>query len=441
MSKYYWPMLRQDIEVYVKGCDTCQKVKAKNSSTTTPLHPNEVPSSPWEIISVDLIGPLPQSEGKNAILVIVDWFSKIIHLFPVMDTITSKAVATIFHNSIFKLNGTPRKIISDRGLQFVSLFMKDLYELLNIQANPSTAYHPQTDEQTEQINHEVEKYLRIYVNHRQTNWAEWLALAEFAHNSQTTSATSISPVLLNYGQQPIIPNKQVEVWNESASMFISKMKSHHQAAHQALEKTTKIMKKAHDKYARSPIQFFIRQEVLLEGTHIRMDWATKKFDDKHYRPFKIIRKVGESAYELALPSTWWGIHPVFNESLLTSYHQGIFPSQEKPTPPQYHWTGRKAWDRRNLEYLIHWCGYPHKERKWKKMSELKHAQDAIKKFHCKNPNAPRLTIKLKLCSLFDFPDFLKYQKWFNCLPNEMFKIPMSSEPCLTGILVDQEFNS
>ena len=211
MSKYYWPMLRKDIEAYVKGCDTCQKVKAKNSSMTTPLHPNEIPSSPWEIISVNLIGPLPQSEGKNTILVIVDRFSKMIHLFPVMDTITSKGVATIFCNSIFKLHGTPRKVISDQGPQFVSLFMKDLYELLNIQANLSTAYHPQTDGQTEQINREVKKYLRIYVNHRQTNWAEWLALAKFAHNSQTTSATGVSPFLLNYGQQPTIPNKQVEV--------------------------------------------------------------------------------------------------------------------------------------------------------------------------------------------------------------------------------------
>ena len=107
MSKYYWPTLKKDIEAYVKGCDTCQKVKAKNSSTTTPLHPNEIPSSPWEIISIDLIGPLPQSEGKNAILVIVDQFSKIIHLFPVMDTITSKGIATIFHDLIFKLHGTP----------------------------------------------------------------------------------------------------------------------------------------------------------------------------------------------------------------------------------------------------------------------------------------------------------------------------------------------
>ena len=89
--------------------------------------------------------------------------------------------------------------------------MKNLYELLNIKANPSTAYHLQTDGQTEQINSEVEKYLRIYVNHRQTDWVEWLALAGFAHNSQTTSATSVSPFLLNYGQQPITPNKQVEV--------------------------------------------------------------------------------------------------------------------------------------------------------------------------------------------------------------------------------------
>ena len=249
-----------------------------------------------------------------------------IHLFPVMDTITSKGVATIFHGSIFKLHGTPWKVISDRGPQFISSFMKDLYELLNIQANPSTAYHLQMDGQTEQINREVEKYLRIYVNHRQTNWAEWLALAKFTHNSQTTSTTSVSPFLLNYRQQPIIPNKQVEVWNESASMFISKMKSHHQAACQALEKTAEMMKKAHDKHAWSPIQFSIGQEVLLEGTHIWMDQATKKFNNKRYGPFKIIWKVSKSIYELALSSMWQGIHPVFNESLLTPYHQGIFPS-------------------------------------------------------------------------------------------------------------------
>ena len=106
------------------------------------------------------------------------------------------------------------------------------------------------------------------MNNRQTDWAEWLALTEFAHNSQTTSTTGVSLFLLNYGQQPIISNKQVEVQNESTSAFISKLKSHHQAAHQALEKTAIAMKKAHDKHTRPPIQFSITQDILLEGIYI-----------------------------------------------------------------------------------------------------------------------------------------------------------------------------
>ena len=212
------------------------------------------------------------------------------------------------------------------------------------------------------------------------------------------------------------------------------------------------MKKAHDKHAQSPIKFSVRQEVLLEGTHIWTDRAIKKFDDKWYGPFKITRKVNQSTYELALPPTWKGIHPIFNESLLTSYHQGTFPSQEKPKPPppiineqeEEHEIEKiiDSWKHHGkLEYLIHWRSYPCEEREWKKMSELKNAQDAIKDFHHKNPNAPRLAIKIKFRSLFDDPNFLEYRKHFNRLPNELFEIPTSAEPCLIGILVDREFNS
>ena len=165
------------------------------------------------------------------------------------------------------------------------------------------------------------------------------------------------------------------------------------------------------------------------------------------------QKVGKSAYELALPSTWCGIHPVFNKMLLTPYHQGVFPSQEKPKPPpppdiikqeEEHEIQEIVDSQKhcgNLQYLIHWHGYLHEEHEWKKMSDLKHAQDTIKEFHRKNPNAPQLAIKVKLCSLVESPEFLKYHKHFNYLPNEMFEIPTSSEPCLTGILVDQEFDS
>ena len=104
-----------------------------------------------------------------------------------------------------------------------------------------------------------------------------------------------------------------------------------------------------------------------------MDRATKKFDDKRYGPFKVTRKVSESAYELALPSTWKGIHPVFNESLLMPYHKGTFPSQEKPTPPpptiveqeEEHEIEEIVDSRKHrgkLKYLVHWRGYPREER-------------------------------------------------------------------------------
>ena len=165
LAKYYWPTIRKDIEKYVEGCDKCQKTKSVTKAAKTPLQPNTVPQCPWEIISVDIIGPLPESQGKNAILTIVDRFSKMIRLFPISTDITAKGVATIFRDHIFKLHSTPQKVISNRGPQFVLSFMDALYTLLRIQGNPSTAYHPQTDGQTERYNATIEQYLRLYTNH------------------------------------------------------------------------------------------------------------------------------------------------------------------------------------------------------------------------------------------------------------------------------------
>lgn len=117
-------------------------------ASRTPLVPNEIPSSSWEIISVDIIRPLLKSQGKNAVLMIIDHFSKMIRIFPVVNNITSKGVALIFRDHLFKLHSMPRKVISDQGPQFVSSFMNDLYKLLQIEENLSTAYHPQTNGQT-----------------------------------------------------------------------------------------------------------------------------------------------------------------------------------------------------------------------------------------------------------------------------------------------------
>ena len=114
-TKYHWPTLKKDIRTYIQGCDKCQQVKVDTAEKKTPLNPNAVPEALWEIISVDIIGPVLESNGKDAILIIVDRLLKMIRLFPISVNITSLGVAKIFRDKIFKLHGIPQKVISDRG--------------------------------------------------------------------------------------------------------------------------------------------------------------------------------------------------------------------------------------------------------------------------------------------------------------------------------------
>ena len=134
-----------------------------------PLHPHTAPSRPWEVISVDMIGPLPESLGYTSILNIVCLFSKQVISIPTNIELSSMGWAKLYRDHVYCHHGLSRKIISDRGPQFVSKFLKDLYALLGIEGNPSTAYHPQTDGQTEQINQEIEQYLRIFINYHQSD--------------------------------------------------------------------------------------------------------------------------------------------------------------------------------------------------------------------------------------------------------------------------------
>jgi len=168
-----------------------------------PLNPLEVANQPWETISVDLVGPLPESKGfKTPILVIVDSLTKMKILIPTNDNLSSLGWALILRRSLFRLHGLPKKIVSDRGPQFVSSFIRDLYKLLGISGAPSTAYHPQTDGQTEHADQEMEQYLAAFVNHRQDDWSEWLDLAEFIQNDHFHAGTKQTPFLTNYGFHP-----------------------------------------------------------------------------------------------------------------------------------------------------------------------------------------------------------------------------------------------
>jgi hypothetical protein len=149
-----------------------------------------------------MIGPFSESSGSNMVLVIVVWFSKKIEAVPTTIEIMSKRVAELYRDHVFKHHGLPQVVISNQGPQFVSNFMTDLFTLLGVKHNRSMAFHLQTDTQTEQVNQELEQYLRIFVSEQQDDWATWLPFAVFSYNDKVHSVTRYSPFFLNNGQHP-----------------------------------------------------------------------------------------------------------------------------------------------------------------------------------------------------------------------------------------------
>jgi len=199
---YWWPGLKEDVKRYVQGCFKCQQNKVQHQRKAGELHPLEIPQGPWQEISIDIIGPLPKSNGMDAIVVIVDRFTKMIQLKAITMNVSSEGIAKIYRDDIWKLHGIPRKILSVRGLQFASKFMEEFTKALGTKRQLSTAYYPQTDGQTERINQEIGTFLRHYVNYQQDDWTDWLAAAEFQYNDKKHAATGKTPFELNFGRHP-----------------------------------------------------------------------------------------------------------------------------------------------------------------------------------------------------------------------------------------------
>src|SRR5271168_2708981 len=146
------------------------------------FHPLPVPDNPWDVISVDFISELPEANGKDCIMVVVDSVTKRSHFINTVTTISAVRSARLYVKHVWKHHGLPQKVISDCGPQFVAEFTRELYRLLGIELAATTAYHPQGDRQTERVNQELKQYLRVFINQRQNDWDELLPFG----NSNTT---------------------------------------------------------------------------------------------------------------------------------------------------------------------------------------------------------------------------------------------------------------
>ena len=199
---------------------------------------SEMPEKPWMHLTVDFIIKLPVVAGKDAILVVCNRLSKIIHFVATTERTSVEGLVRLFRDNVWRLHGLPESVVSDRGPQFAVELTKELNRMLGIRTKLSTVFHPQTDGQTECMNQELEQYLWFFVDHRQKNWPEWLVLAEFAINNKVHSTTKISLFMANYGRELKMGGDiRRKGKMEKVMEFVERMKKVQKEAGTALKKT------------------------------------------------------------------------------------------------------------------------------------------------------------------------------------------------------------
>jgi len=332
---YWWLGVMKEVGRYVDGYDACQRYKNRSEVLAGKLMPNAIPEKPWSHISADFITKLPLAQGYDAILVVCDRFSKMVHFIASIEKTSTEGLAKLFRDQVWRLHSLPESIISDRGVQFAAGMMKELNNLLGIQTKLSTAYHPQTDGQTERINQELEQYLRVFIDHRQEQWPDWLGTAEFAYNNKIHTATKNSPFKVNYRQDPRMGFEGRRKGKyEAAGKFVEKMRKIQKEAKVALGKAQEEMKKFADRKREKGEEYRVGDLVLLSTKDLK--WQMKgrrseKLMEHFVGPYKIKGIVSSNAIELELPRTI-KIHPVVNVSRVRLYKPQV--EGQKKTPPK-----------------------------------------------------------------------------------------------------------
>ena len=326
--KYYWPHMAKEIKAYTKSCTACQWAKPTCHKPYGELQSLQQPWGPYTDISMDFIVGLPpskcQSKAYNSILVIMDRYTKMACYITVRSDIDTPGLAAVFVQKFVLAGlGIPDSIVSDQGSVFTLTFWSAVCYHLKVCRRLSTAFHPQTDGQTERQNSTLEQYLWAYIAYQQDDWVEWLPLAKFTYNNSWQSTTGELPFYLLMGQNPRFDDNITEIPDHSPEVpavtdRLRLLLRAREALEWCWEAAVAKQVEFYNKKVK-PWSYSKGDLVLLSAAHINTIHPSKKLDWKFHGPFQIAKMVGARAYCLELRERLRFIHDVFHVSLLEPF--------------------------------------------------------------------------------------------------------------------------
>ncbi|PRQ60730.1 putative nucleotidyltransferase, Ribonuclease H [Rosa chinensis] len=384
---FAWPGMRKEIKLFISECDQCQRQKYETINPPGMLQPLPIPDNTWLDISMDFVDGLPLSQGHNAVLVVVDRLSKYGHFIPVSHPYTATHIAEAFMKEVFRLHGMPKSIVSDRDPIFISHFWEAFFKLQGTTLCRSSAYHPQTDGQTEVVNRSLEHYLRCFATDKPASWSSLLHWAEWWYNSTYHSTIKMTPFQAVYGTPPpaissYLPGSTsvnaVDCALKNRDELLQLLKVH-------MNQAQNRMKQQADRH-RTEREFAAGDWVFLKLHPYRQRSLLKhpshKLSPRFYGPFLIQKRVGKAAYRLSLPTSC-RLHPVFHVSLLKKRIGGGTPLTT--TLPEFDDQGELLWrpvrvldmavikkkKRNTTQWLIQWHGLPTADATWEDAHTIK----------------------------------------------------------------------
>ncbi|GJU20988.1 putative nucleotidyltransferase, ribonuclease H [Tanacetum coccineum] len=321
---FWWSGMKRDVATFVSKCLTCQQVKIEHQRASGLLQPLEIPVWKWDEISMDFVTGLPRTQRKHdAIWVVVDRLTKSAHFLPIRKDYPVSKLAEMFQQEIVRLHGTPSAIVSDRDPRFTSRFWKGLQKAWGTRLKFSTAFHPETDGQSERTIQTLEDMLRSCALEWAGNWDDYICLVEFAYNNSWHASIKCAPFEMLYGRKCRAPicwdqvgerilegPEMIEVTNEKVAVAREKLKE------------AQTRQKSYADRHRRALEFQPGEHVFLKVSPtrgVRRFGIKGKLSPRFIGPFEILDRVGEVSYRLALPPQLSHVHNVFHVSLLRGY--------------------------------------------------------------------------------------------------------------------------